>query len=89
MTDIPELTPEQAQALRNQATADFIAAVGTCNEAMDDQADFADWLADITKDWTADHGRQGVLVCGLLMSSAGIDAEALVGIGRALIIQPS
>lgn len=86
MTDIPDLTPEGAQALRNQATADFIATVGALDEAMTADVPVADWLVELTQDWTTDHARQGVLVCGMLMASAGIDPEALAGIGRALIV---
>lgn len=83
--DTVDLTPEAAQDLRNRATADFIAALGVLNDAMDAEVDFADYLGELSKHWTADHARQGLMVCGMVMASAGIEPEALVGIGRALI----
>lgn len=88
MTDVTTLTAQAEQDLRNRAVADFIALVGTSVEAIDADVDLGEWISEQTQHWTADHGRMGVLVCGMLLTAGGIDAEALAAIGRALIVHP-
>jgi len=75
-------------ALYQQAVADVIAIVGTAVEADAAGVDMATWIAEHTEHWTREHGRAGVMICGLLLTATGTEPEALAAIGRALIHGP-
>lgn len=85
MTVPTQLTPDELKALRDQAIIDLVAVAATTIEMVAAGHDPSPWIADQTAHWTGDHGRQAVLLLGMLASGAQLDPTDIATMGHALL----
>lgn len=85
MAELTPLDVLEEKALRDQATIDVVSTVATTMEMALAGHDIAPWIAENTEHWTRDHGRQAVLIIGMLASGAELGPEDIAAMGKLLL----
>lgn len=85
MTDPVILSDAELKALREQAIIDLVSVVCTTMEMVEAGHDCTPWIVENTANWTGDHGRQAVLLVGMLASGANLNGDDVAAMGKLLL----
>lgn len=85
MTTPMPLSEAEAKALRDQAIIDVVSVACTTIEMVAAGHDPTSWIVEHTQAWTGDHGRQSVLLIGMLATGAELGPDDVAVMGRALV----